>query len=204
MRTAIINFNQLSQSELIVKTSFTTFCLTDNANFPTLPISLATITAKLAAWQVKLDLGHAGDHVAIQDAIVLRKELSSMLRSNGVYINETAKGNVSMLESSGYDLSKIPEKKPIPEIRLLQSGQTGSGKIVIEAVIDAVAYLIEYCIGAVPAPGNTNVWGRVPLTTCSYQNISGIEPGVLFHVRYCTVSTKGESPYSNPYPFRLL
>lgn len=204
MRTAIINYDAFSQPLFVEKTEFVVFCMTGNTLLPDPPNALADITTKLTAYKAKLYLGQQGNHQAVVEANVLRKEISVLLRANGVYVNETALGDMVILESSGYDISKEREITPKPEFKVYQSSQSGSGRIIIQAVPGAVAYLIEYCTDPVPAPGNTNVWHRLDLTTKSYQTISGVEAGKLCYGRYCTVSVDGESAMSALFEFRLI
>jgi hypothetical protein len=203
MRSIKLNYDRLPQASFIEKIGFIIFCLTGNPNFLALPVALADLKAKKEAYEAKLDKSKQGDHVATEEAKALDVEIGGIIRKNGHYIIEQAAGDVAKLESSGYDLTKVREYAPVPEVRVMQGDKPGEGKIVIEAVKGALAYLVFFCLDPMPNPFDELKCKRLHLSSKHYLPISGIESGKLYWLVYYTVSKDGESAVSRPFSFRL-
>ncbi len=200
MRTINYGLTILSQGNFIIKVSFIIFCCQGNLNFSAFPIDISAIDAKLTAYKLKL-VASKTDHLAVKEALKIRKEIEAMLKKNALYINDVAEGDEIKLESSGYDLSKEREFKIKPEVDVVQSNQPGCGKVFIRPIEDVVAYLAEICKDPLPGQVGGNTWQRLPMSTRSYMPVSGIEHLKLYYVKYCTLTTEGESAYSELFKF---
>jgi len=204
MRTINFNYDHLGQPEYAEKVDFIIFSLSNNPNYPTMPVAVADITTKKAAWIGKLELSKQGNHVATEQAKVLRQVLDTMIKDNGIYINKTANGDVAMLQSSGYDLSKERVYTPNAEVQVIQSDMPGAGKIVINPVEGAYAYLIFWSSDPIPDPVNEKVCTRLAMTTKHYQWVTGVISGKDNWLIYYTVGVNGESVMKGPFHFKLL
>lgn len=204
MKKVRTNYEDYSQADLEDFIGHTTICLTGNANFPTLPKPLADITTKFGEWKDELSKSKLGSHEATTKAQTFQSELVRMLKINGDYINNTAAGNLAMLETCGYVMAKDPVYQPKPNVKIVQGQQSGSGTVVIEAIPDAVVYLVEICGDPLPAVGNTSVWIRLKLSTKATLPFSGLEPRKLYWVRFCYVTIEDESPYCQPVSFSIV
>ena len=203
MRKVITNYEKLSQADFDEFLNFMIPCMTGNANFPTPPVDLTTITTKQTDWKKELNKSKAGSHEATAKANDIKDELIRDVKENGDYVNNTAKGDVPKLESSGYTLAKEPVYQPKPDVKIVQGEHTGSGTVVIEAIPEAVTYLVEIAPDPIPAPDNQSKWVRQKMSTRSSIPFSGLEPGKLYWVKYCYLTVEGESDYSQPKSFRV-
>ena len=203
MRRANYNYVNLTQAEYIAIVSLICFCCASNPNFPDLPVAVADILAKLAAYEKALDKGKMGDSVQVATAKALRKDLDVMLRKNGIYINDVANGDLIILESCGYQLSKESSRNKKDAIKITQSSQSGTGKVVIRAVEGAVTYLAETCPDPIPVPDNPAAWTRHPMCTRSYFWISGLTPLKKYWIRFYVATVDGESDASIPFAFSV-
>jgi hypothetical protein len=204
MRKVKTNYDHLPQAEFDEKVGYIIFMCNNNPYFTNLPFPVADMIIKRTDWQGKLNKSKAGDHVATEEARTTQVELSAEIKKNGNYINDVANGDVAKLESSGYDLVKERVMGPVDEVRVIQGDQSGSGKVIIEAVEGAKGYLIFHRADPGTEAFDEKKCTRLPMTTKHYQNISGVVSGQQWGIYYCTVSTEGESVVKGPFLFKLI
>lgn len=204
MRTVIYNYDKKSQGVYLRILSSIIYGCSNNPHFPDFPIAISVLSSKKEEYEKQLDIAKKGIHVEITKAKNIKKELNKMIKCNGIYINNTAQGNVAMLQSTGYELSKEKIYKQKKEIKTEHGDRPGSGKIIIRPVPDAVVYFIQIHPDPFPDPEFSFLWMPLEITTRSYQYYEGLEPLKLYWCRYCTVSTKCQSPWSEPFQFPVL
>ncbi|MEI6122019.1 MAG: hypothetical protein WCQ95_00185 [Bacteroidota bacterium] len=203
MKTANYNFSKLSQPKFIEFVGLICFCLTGNTNFPTLPFIATAIATKLADYEKALDKAARGDSVSVQTARNLRKVIEGMLKKDVIYINDVAQGDLEILESCGFILSKDRKTPTKPVVKVVDSSQSGTGKIIINPVEGAITYLVEICPDPLPAEDNTTVWNRLPMVTRHYLWAMNLEPFKLYWLRFCCATVDGETDYVGPFSFRV-
>ena len=102
------DFSQFSESEFdevcgIIKNQLTT----NAADFPALLVSMVTFGTHLTAYRTIADSDIYPEKTA--DLHEARLVLEDDLKQNGVYVNQVAKGNMVLLQKSGYPISKLHE-----------------------------------------------------------------------------------------------
>jgi hypothetical protein len=203
MRRVRTNYDSLTQAEFNKFIHLMLEALTGNLNFPNLPKSLIIISGKQADWLKELALSQSGFMEATIRANEIQTELLNMVRVNGNYINNTAEGDVTKLETSGYWLTKERVYKNKPIIKVVQGEHSGSGKVVIHAYPGAIAYLVEFATDSLLPPEDDAVWKRLKLSAKCTLPFSGLEPLKLYWVRFCYLTRKGEADYCQPVSFSV-
>jgi hypothetical protein len=205
MNTIKYSLVNLSQPKFIDKVGFIVFCLTNNIYFTNLPVTVLDITTQLVDYEKALDKSKAGDKVETAKAIKLRAKIQELIKENGIYINLTAKGDMAMLESSGYDLAKEKTHKPKTSVSITPTSQPGEVKVFIPRVEGAAAYQVLICSEEIPPADKQYLWLRQPMTTKIYQLLENITPLKQYYLIYCSVTVLGESAMSDPpIPFIIL
>jgi hypothetical protein len=204
MRKVKTYYKSLTQAEFEKLLTQMLLSLTNNANFPSLPIALSVISGKQTEWQIELNHSKQGNHESTSRASDLHNELIGLVKINGDYINNTARGNVSMLQSSGYTMAKERVYKKKPMIRIIQGEISGSGKIVIKSMPGAAAYLVDIVPDPMPKNPDDAAWKRLKLSTQCTIPFTGFEPLRKYWARFCYVTGKGEAPYSKPIWFSVI
>jgi hypothetical protein len=194
----------LSQANFIEKVGFIIFCLTANGFFPDLPVELTAITAKLADYEKALDKSRKGDKSQTALAKKIRGEIQVMMKKNGIYVNLTADGDDTMLESCGYDMAKIGKHVAKTLVSISATTNAGQVKVFVPKVKKALAYQVLIAIDAIPPDDKPGLWMRQKMTTKLYQLLEGIEPLKQYYLIFCSVSKDGESAMSEPVPFMIL
>lgn len=198
------NYSTLSQPDFADILEFIIFCLTNNLNFPDLPNIITAVAAKKTDYENELLKSKKGDHESTAKAKGYRSDLNLMLSENGSYVNFTAKGDEAKLLSSGYDLAKkriYPDK---PLVSITASSMPGEAKVLLQRVVNAVAYQVFVAEGSIPPADKQYLWIRQKLTTKTYQLLTGLKPLTQYYLIFCSVSSEGESAKTDPFPFMIL
>lgn len=99
--------------------------LTGNANFPALPVTVADLTTRTAAFSNAIDEAAGKDRQKLAALREAKKTLVGLLRSDAEYVNIVAAGDEAMLLTSGFELTKRPERHHLPEeIREIEAEYT--------------------------------------------------------------------------------
>jgi hypothetical protein len=161
-----IDFTDFENDELDEAADIIEQQLTDNiADFPALPVLLATYSGLLTAFSNILGLPIYPEKTA--DLKTARKALETALRKNGVYINELADGNEVLLAKSGYPFAKEPT--PVGPLSKSSFKKIVSNMGGFDIELDSIPNARQYIICAMPTEdllnGNkaiANKYGKWP------------------------------------------
>lgn len=196
MRKTITNFSTYSDGAFESKVHTIKSSMTGNTYFPTPVPTLAEITAAAADYSAALIKAASGDRMEIADKNAKRLVLEELLITFCRYINLTANGNLVMLLSSGFDLSKDPEPVLItkPEnIEVLNGLTPGELKVSVKAVKGARVYLHEYTTDSTLRPES---WVQTISTTRKFTFIN-LQPGTIYYCRVGAAGTNNQLLYSD-------
>ena len=197
MLKVIISFStsNYSDSELLVKAADVITGMTDNSGFPTPSPTLEAVEAARVAFQDALAASNSGSHQAVALKNDKRDELEDLLHDLAVYVNLTAKGDETLLFSSGFDLSKKVESVgPLdaPENVQVHPGQSkGSVEVSCDRVEHANSYTVEYRNLTEPG-GTVNAYATKPKI-----EIDGLTSGHQYAFRILAVGTNPKRNWSN-------
>ncbi|HUA67430.1 MAG TPA: fibronectin type III domain-containing protein [Candidatus Saccharimonadales bacterium] len=145
-----LNFATFNNDQLNSFLILLLVCLKNNPLFPNLPVTYADLQALVADYQAKLAAAKVGGQVDTAAFTEARDAVIAALRQIAGYIQSLGLTNESDILSSGFDIV-IPGKNPQspldqPLFKLDNSvpGQLG---INLQAVTNAKAYHVQYCIG---------------------------------------------------------
>lgn len=169
---------------------------TDPLEKPT-SASLATDqTAYLAAKSGAAD----GDKTKIALRTSLRAALTADLKKLAQFIELKANGDVTMLESTGYELSKVPTpagSDPLPapqDLRVLKGELPGVLIARCKSVKGAASYETHICATDPGVPAN---WSQTAISKgCRRIDLEGLTPGTLYYVRVRAINQNGPGAWS--------
>jgi hypothetical protein len=170
--------------------------LTDNPNFPDLPVSLPVLTAANANFGSKLAAmtdGTRKDTVAKNNA---RRTLENMLRQEAAYVQSVASENLGMLLSSGFEAisnnrARIELQKPV--INRVENPASAQLALRLKPVPTARAYEVRlsYAGGAWQNGGVFTQARKIVLTD--------LTPGTTYTVQARAIGgSTGASDWSDP------
>jgi hypothetical protein len=169
----------------------------DPAEKPT----VASLTADKASFTLLKGQAADGDKGKIAARDALREKITADLKKLAKYIELKADGNLQILESTGYELSKDrtpagSEPLPAPEnLKLRKGGLSGVLIASSAAVKGAASYETHICPGESIAPAN---WSQACITKgCRRIELSGLTPGALYNVRVRAINQNGPGSWSD-------
>lgn len=141
---ALINFSRNSDSDLETLAESIMQGMTGNASFASPTPTLEDVQALLNSYSTALVNAATRDRNKVAQKNSDRTALEASLTSLGSYVNAVCNGNVVMLTSSGFPVSKLPQPRhiPTPENVIIEQGQEAGTLISkVPAVKGATGYV---------------------------------------------------------------
>ncbi|HEY8661587.1 MAG TPA: hypothetical protein VIL78_21300 [Hanamia sp.] len=192
-----INFSKYTDANLDLITAFILICMTGNPYFLNPVPPLAEIQAALVKYRAALESAKTRASLSVAEKNEARQELEGLLKDLGLFIMSAAKGNLAVLVSSGYPLTKVPEPRIItnPGYVFLQKGiSSGLLEASVKPEKPAASYLYQIC-STDPESGTEPVWISYVATSGKYV-FTNLQPGKKYWVRIAAVGARGQVAYS--------
>jgi len=208
MSTVIVsNFNRLTPANFLAQAERIVTAMTGNAGFPepwpsTVP-TLAQIQADLAAYQATVTATAAGDRTQVARRNAARSTLAQDLTLLAYQVQLTAKGDASLLTSTGFPLKQraprtiVTDLPPAPARFRLSHGAV-SGMIVVNAnrVPGAGSYEVQMATADPTVEANWTSAG-------TYKNsrriaVPGLAAGKVYSFRMRALNAAGFGTWTSP------
>jgi hypothetical protein len=202
----IIAFERLNESEFLAKSARILKSIGGNSHFPEPWPSKVPAEAQLAksfyAYQTAYSSAIAGNtsQIVIRDSA--RGQLTELLKKLAPFLELMADGDVSILQSTGYDLRKPPvrtngvETLAAPEgFNLSHCNRSGMLIARIKKLTGARSYQAQITEGDPTVAANWKEAGTFP--NSSRMELGGLTPGRLYSVRLCGIGSKGAGAWSS-------
>ena len=191
-------FAMLAVLNLIAFTQVVIICLTNNAAFTKLPVSLVDLQTLLQA------LGDASNNVTLgggPNAIALRDDaqqaLLVALRKNAAYVQSVSLDSLSTMLSSGYQNVLPPSPSgPLDAPTILKTANNGTTQVVLRLtpVANANSYATRWTIDG----GKTWISGGISSQARSIM-LTNLTPGTVYTIQAQALGgSTGESIWSTP------
>lgn len=167
-----------------------------NSNFPAPIPALTVVDAAVQAYQAALTAAQFRDKNAVALKNQAREELTFILSQLANSVMTTANGDRAMLISSGFDISKDPEPKPISKpLPVLLTDGLNSGELILKvpAVPGARGYVHEYTMD--PLTANSE-WSQA-VTTASRYTFKNLGTAQKYWCRVAAVGPYDQLVYSD-------
>jgi len=196
MKTVCISFSKFTDVNFLKKGEFIYSSLNGNPLYVTLALLLPILKTALEKYAIDLAAAATSDRVAVAQKNKSYSELLVVLKELGLAVMAEAKGDETMLVSSGFTLAKEREARYIynPGNVILSNGIT-SGQMIsmVKAVNGAKSYIHEISSSM---PGEETTW--VSTTSSSSKFVfENLIPGKQYWVRVAVVGSRNQIAYSN-------
>jgi hypothetical protein len=164
--------------------------------FPTPDVPLAVLQAALDDFQVKIVAAIGGGPVKTAEMYEARTNVEGLLHLNGLYVDRIAKGEVAIMLSSGYHISKDPVYGPRPDFWAEMGPRQGEVLLGCKALRQAGAYI--WMMNPAEDPADDTNWKNVGYSTQAKGSITDLDSGTRIWFRHCAITRYGLTPPSEP------
>ena len=196
MDTIISSFNYGRDGDLVNVSGKVIQDLTKNVTlFPDPNPTVAELIKATEEYKVALYNAKGKDTVLVSIKNDKRAVLRAMLSQEAEYVKSVAKGDRTILASSGFTLARakgeVATLKPIDKL-MVNTEVPEQAELRVTRVKGAKAYVYQYTIDAV---GNESQWVSRTITE-PYCTITGLQPGVKHSFRVIAIGPGDQSVYS--------
>ena len=193
---ALISFIKLTDSKLELMCNSIMQAMTGNANFTTPIPTLPVIQDVLDNYSAALIAAASRDRNKVALKNQYRNQLIELMRQLGNYVNTVCMGDVAMLTSSGFTLSKLPLPRhlTVPQnLIILQGLNVGTMVAKVNPVNGATSYLFEV---VADSPNKNGNWLSFPSSRTKFE-FEGLTQGQKYWFRVAAVGTNGQVVYGS-------
>ena len=185
-----VSFSHYSDANLKAKADFILQSMTGNAAFVAPIPTLADLQTAITNFGDALTTAATLDRNAVAQKNQCREILEGILSQLGMYVMFIANGDVAILISSGYTLTKVPEPQPLiaPENITVKNGITSGQLTAVVTRVKGASYLFEIAADPLTA---TSTWSANPSHASKF-TFTGLIPGQKYWLRTAAVGKKGE------------
>lgn len=193
------NYEKLKFDELHTLAGKVVACIKESTVFTDLPMTVEELETHAQDYQTKWEVAKGGSklHKTLRDEarLVLLETFSRL----ATYVNHTAQGKISVLVSSGFDLTSDHKPLQITEtpvlVRLLDGPQKNQLLLRFQGVKNRSFYEYQYAdnVDVLGEP----IWGEILQTRNRSTNIiAPTQPGTVYYARVRTRNGVGASDWS--------
>ena len=173
--------------------------MTGNANFPTPAVDLADLKAKADALEAAIEAATFGSRQSKLLRNDLEREAKDMLRAQANYVRSVCNGDRSMLDSSGFELARLPEPIGIPgtpeKMEARMTNLRGQVDLRWSSVHGAHGYQVWMTD---KDPAVDGAWTAIGYTTRVKHLITDLESYKAYWFCVSAIGTAGEGAQSDP------
>ena len=189
-----ISFSRYNDADLLNKANHIVSSMTDNPWFVNPVPTLAEIEAAVLAYSTALTAAAGLGRNNVANKNKARNTLEQLLGQLGMYVMFIANGDVAILTSSGYTLSKEREPRYLdnPGNVTLSNGITSGQMVASVKNVALTGYLFQI---TETSPAENTQWNS---TNCSKSQFvfDNLVPGKQYWVRVAAAGTRSQVAYS--------
>lgn len=197
MKTQKINisFSAFGDADFEQKAQAILSSMTNNPAFPNPIPTLQEVTDAVAQYSADLVAAASLDRTAVARKNKSRTLLQNLLRQLAMYIMYIANGDVTILTSSGFTLSKLPEFNYITNpgnVTLANGVSTGVMEVSVKTVKGAKGYVYQI---AREEPVTEAEWQSTNSSRSKF-TYTNLQPGKRYWVRVAATGSGEQIAYS--------
>jgi hypothetical protein len=194
-RRIIISFKRFKAEVLIELALFILAKMTGNPYFTTPDPPLNVLSDVIEDFKAKFTLALEGGKSARANMKDARVMLNGTLHSLGLYVMKVADGNETIMVSSGFPMSKIPDPAHHVDFWVIREPNPGAIRFGCVAYPKARSYVWLRFTGANP-PDDKKLWTLAGVSTQAKMGLSDLDSGSREWLCYCAVTPAGMMAWS--------
>jgi len=193
----LIDFVRLSVAEKIVFYRNVIAKIKANASVFTKPDEdLETAGTAVDTLEKNSIAASGGGHAATVAMHASEEAADEIFRVLAAYVDRTAKGDESIILSSGFETSKQPTPAQKPELTVQNGANSGSVKLIAKAVVKAGSYIWQYAKDTLPT--DDNGWVAAGFTTQASNELTGLTVASKYYFRVAAITNTGTTDFTSP------
>ncbi len=164
--------------------------------FPTPDVPLKDLSEAEKYLEEKYLSSRSGGKAEMAKMREAREALTNLLYKQVAYVERMANGVLSVIQNSGYNTTKQPISKNLPEFSVADDAMQGQVTVKHKAVQGAKAYLWQYVSD--PMPKDESQWKLAGASTKAKYLIKKLNSGTWYWFRAIAITSKGMLPHSEP------
>jgi len=137
-----------------------------------------------------------GGHAATVAMHASEEAADEIFRILAAYVDRMAKGDESIILSSGFETSKQPTTAQKPELTVQNGANSGSVKLIAKAVAKAGSYIWQYAKDTLPT--DDSGWVAAGFTTQASNELTGLTVASKYYFRVAAITPEGTNDFSAP------
>lgn len=191
----LLDFIELSVAEKIVFFRNVLAKLKAGASVFTNPDeSLDTAGTSVDSLEANYIAASGGGHAATVAMHASEDAADEIFRVLAAYVDRIAKGDESIILSSGFNTSKQPTPAQKADLTVVSGGNSGTVKLTAKAVKGAGSYIWQMAKGALPT--DESGWTSIGFTTQASNEVTGLEVATKYYFRVAAITNTGTTDFT--------
>lgn len=191
----LLDFIELSVAEKIVFFRNVLAKLKAGASVFTNPDeSLDTSGVSVDTLEANYMAASGGGHAATVAMHASEDAADEIFRVLAAYVDRIAKGDESIILSSGFNTSKQPTPAQKADLTVVSGGNSGTVKLTAKAVKGAGSYIWQMAKGALPT--DESGWTNIGFTTQASNEVTGLEVATKYYFRVAAITNTGTTDFT--------
>lgn len=204
-RHALTGYKKIRDIDILLEAHTVLRSMTGNDHFPNPEPSLDMLSEKTSEYSIRF--AESSKTRSVID-VALKKEskeeLGFILKRLGQYVNSIARGELTLLYSSGFEISQPSKSYFIPEkvigLKIVDAILKGQVKLTFQNQTRVLFY--EYSHASEKDTNGEPIWGDIHFTTTSMRNIiTDVVPYTYNYFRVRAANKKGKGDWSDAASF---
>lgn len=136
-----------------------------------------------------------GGHAATVAMHASEDAADEIFRVLAAYVDRIAKGDESIILSSGFNTSKQPTPAQKADLTVVSGGNSGTVKLTAKAVKGAGSYIWQMAKGALPT--DESGWTSIGFTTQASNEVTGLEVATKYYFRVAAITNTGTTDFTS-------
>jgi hypothetical protein len=173
--------------------------MSGNAHFPNPMVPLSDITTLADRLEEAIERATDGSRLAKLERDAFKEGMSTLLRSQADYVRAICQGDASMLQSSGFELTKPRKRASIPGTAVIRTARmTGQqGQVQLRWNAQRGARVYQVWMTATDPTEHAN-WVATAITSRVSIMIEDLESFKAYWFAVSAIGTAGEGVMSDP------
>jgi len=193
-----LKLDELNASELATSAIGYVSHMSNNPNFPSPNPALSVISEKADALNIAIGLAIVGGKESKLKRDAAEQLLVDVLIVLAHYVDDTARGDESIIVSAGMSVRKPNTKYPVPlapvNLRIARKAVVGQATLICDRSVGARMYVIQ--TNSTPTIDD-NAWIQVSINTTTRYEITDMSLANKIAYRISALGTAGQSAWSD-------